>query len=128
MKQYPSDEKIQQFIGRFLRYGALTACVVAAIGGIAYLWLHGGDPSPDLRTFHDAPPEYTTLQGIWEGLISFHLFEVIQLGVVLLIATPVLRVLFSIAAFSAECDKLYVFITSVVLGVILFSMFSGMKI
>jgi uncharacterized membrane protein len=48
-----------------------------------------------------------------------------QLGLLLLIATPVARVAFSLAAFAVQRDRLYVVVTLVVLGVLTFSMAGG---
>ena len=53
---------------------------------------------------------------------------IMQLGAVVLIMTPILRVVCSLFSFAIEGDRLYVVITIVVLSVILFSMFSGVKL
>ncbi|HXU49289.1 MAG TPA: DUF1634 domain-containing protein, partial [Candidatus Binatia bacterium] len=47
----------------------------------------------------------------------------IQLGLLLLIATPVARVIFSVFAFLYERDWKYVFFTLIVLGLLIFSLF-----
>jgi uncharacterized membrane protein len=51
--------------------------------------------------------------------------SIIQLGILLLIATPVLRVVFCIAGFSRQRDKVYVFISSAVLLILIYSLFRG---
>jgi uncharacterized membrane protein len=48
-----------------------------------------------------------------------------QLGLLLLIATPVARVAFSVFAFALQRDRLYVVVTLAVLGVLAFSMTGG---
>jgi uncharacterized membrane protein len=48
---------------------------------------------------------------------------IIQLGVLLLIATPVARVGFALVAFAIERDKLYIAVSLTVLAVLLFSFF-----
>jgi uncharacterized membrane protein len=48
-----------------------------------------------------------------------------QLGLFLLIATPVARVVFSLLAFAIQRDHLYVGITLVVLAVLTFSLTGG---
>jgi uncharacterized membrane protein len=50
---------------------------------------------------------------------------IIQLGLLLLIATPVARVAFSVVAFALERDRLYVGITLIVLAVLAFSLAGG---
>ncbi|SHG59530.1 DUF1634 domain-containing protein [Pedobacter caeni] len=122
-----TDRDIQQLIGQVLRYGVLISGAVAIIGGIWYLFQHGS-AIPHYTTFNGEPAGYTSLNGILKGLGQGSATEIIQLGVVILIATPILRIVFSLLAFILEKDKLYVLITLIVLSIILFSMFGGLKI
>jgi uncharacterized membrane protein len=50
---------------------------------------------------------------------------VIQLGLILLIATPVARVALSLLAFAVQKDKMYVVVTAIVLGLLVYSLFFG---
>ena len=50
---------------------------------------------------------------------------IIECGLVLLIATPVARVLFSVVAFALEKDRLYVVLTLIVFLILLYSLFGG---
>jgi uncharacterized membrane protein len=54
-----------------------------------------------------------------------HAAAVIQLGLLLLVATPVARVIFSVFAFAWERDWLYVLLTLIVLAVLLYSLFAA---
>jgi uncharacterized membrane protein len=45
--------------------------------------------------------------------------------VLLLVATPVARVAFSIVGFALERDRLYVVITTIVLAILLYSLIAG---
>lgn len=113
---------IKQLIGNTLRIGVFTACFIALIGGIIYLWKHGADPMPDYSHFayEDAhPKEYTTLSGIWAGILDMNAYSWIQAGVIALLLTPILRVTLSLFDFLRERDWLYAFITSVVLAIII---------
>lgn len=114
--------KIQILISQTLRIGVSIACVIAAVGGIIYLVSHGGDSMPDYTHFSYAeahPAEYTTLGGIFAGLGRMDARSWIQLGVIALILTPILRVLLSLVDFLKERDWLYAAITSIVLAVII---------
>ena len=71
------------------------------------------------------PSEYRTVSGIIRGAVSFRGRNIIQLGLLILIATPVARVAFSVIAFVLERDRLYVVITLIVLAVLLFSLAGG---
>ncbi len=56
---------------------------------------------------------------------SFSGRGIIQLGLLLLVATPVARVIFSVAAFALQQDWIYVVITLIVLAVLGFSLLGG---
>ena len=47
---------------------------------------------------------------------------VIQLGLLLLIATPIARVAFSVVGFALERDRMYVVFTLIVLAILLYSL------
>lgn len=115
---------LQQLIGNTLRWGVTIACILAAIGGALYLWHHGSEPMPDYSHFdyNDPachPAEYTTLEGIWQGVLNGTARSWIQLGVIALILTPIMRVVLSLVDFVRERDWLYAAITAVVLAVII---------
>jgi uncharacterized membrane protein len=65
------------------------------------------------------PEEYTTLGGIWAGILDMNAYSWIQAGVITLLLTPILRVTLSLFDFLRERDWLYAFITSVVLAIII---------
>ena len=121
---------INLLIARTLRIGVSLACLVAFIGGVLYLAQHGQDPfeievyrhfSYDVA--HDAA--YTTLHGILGGLWQGTAVGWIQTGVLLLLLTPVMRVLLSLFDFVSERDWLYAGITAAVLTVILLNSVGG---
>lgn len=122
-----TDYDVEQLIGQVLRYGVLVSGIVAIIGGVLYLFQHGSG-IPHYTTFSGEPASYTTLTGIFEGLKRGSATEIIQLGVVVMIATPILRIIFSLLSFIVERDKLYIFITLLVLAIITFSIFGGLKV
>lgn len=122
------DKNIEVFIGKLLRLGVIISCAVALTGGILYLVHHGMQEMPDYGTFHGEDASYTSLPGIINGLGTGSAKEIIQLGVAILIATPILRIVLSLISFILEKDKLYVGITLIVLCIILISMFGGLKV
>ncbi|CAL1516415.1 DUF1634 domain-containing protein [Chitinophaga sp. MM2321] len=120
-KHYWADKDIQQLIGWQLRIGVIVSSVVVSIGGIIYLYRHGHE-QPAYGTFTGVREGLNNLPGILHGVMAGQGRDIIQLGVVLLIATPIIRILFSVIAFLIEKDYLYVVITLIVLGVITLSM------
>lgn len=119
---------LQQLIGNTLRWGVTVACLITLVGGAVYLFKHGAEPMPNYTAFSydnaaDHPDYYTTLHGIVQGVLSMRASSWIQLGVVALILTPILRVVLSLADFIRLRDWLYVAITAIVLAIILCNSF-----
>jgi uncharacterized membrane protein len=114
------DQNIEVIIGTLLRVGVLLAASVVVIGAAVYLVRHGHDPLV-YSTFRGEPAGLTTIAGILRGVKQGSGSALIQLGLLVLIATPVARVAFSAVAFALERDYLYVAITLVVLAVLLYS-------
>ncbi|MFZ4863328.1 DUF1634 domain-containing protein [Sphingobacterium sp. Mn56C] len=129
MKKYASsaywqDKDIEIIVGNILRIGVVIASITVALGGIIYLLLHGREHIPDYTTFIAEGSNNTSISGIINGVKAFNAPQIIQLGVVFLIATPILRILFSLFGFILERDKMYVFITLIVLAIIVVSIFT----
>ncbi len=122
-----TDYDVEQLIGQILRYGVLISGMIAVAGGILYLWQKGSG-IPHYTAFNGEPAGYTSLTGIINGISKGSATEIIQLGVVVMIATPILRIIFSLVSFIVEKDRLYVLITLIVLAIITFSMFGGLKV
>ena len=119
-----SDEQIEQTVGNLLRIGLLIATVVVSVGGAIYLARHGNE-LPEYRIFHGEPADLRGIPGIIAVTLDWRGRGFIQLGLLLLLATPVARVAFSVVAFAMQRDWLYVGITSIVLAVLLYSIVGG---
>lgn len=119
-----SDHEVEQVIGRLLQFGVLVAAAVALAGGVLLLARHGGTIA-DYRVFHGAPDALRSLGGIVRGAFALEPASVVQLGLVLLIATPVARVAFTLIAFAIQRDRMYVAITFVVLVLLLYGLIYG---
>ena len=118
----PRDEfRIETAMGHLLRAGVIAAAFVVAVGGCIYLVRHG-TALPEYRLFRGEPADLRTLPGIWSDARNLRGRGVIQLGLVMLIATPIARVAFSVFAFARERDYLYVGLTLVVLGLLAYSL------
>jgi uncharacterized membrane protein len=117
-----NDERIEQMVGALLQTGVLLAALVVLIGGMIYL-AHAAQQPTNYHVFRGEPAEQANLLAVLRGSVHLQGVSIILLGLFLLIATPVARVLFSAAAFAAERDRTYVFLTLVVLGILLFSLF-----
>jgi uncharacterized membrane protein YfcA/uncharacterized membrane protein len=106
-------------IGWILQGGVLISAAVILFGVILLLVRSGGATPAALVNYPHSLP------GLVRALSAFQPQAVITLGLVLLIATPVVRVATSIVAFALEHDYRYVVITLVVLLILLYSLFFG---
>jgi uncharacterized membrane protein len=118
------DKDMQVIIGWILRVGVATSMIVVFIGGILFLYRHGHS-IPDYHVFKSVPYFIHNTDGIINGVLNLKGQAIIQAGILLLIATPVIRVAFSAIGFIIEKDHLYTVITLIVLFIILGSMLSG---
>ncbi|MEO8227720.1 MAG: DUF1634 domain-containing protein [Gemmatimonadota bacterium] len=116
-----SDHQVELFVGNLLRYGVMLAAAVAIAGGAIYLAREGRLPA-DYRVFRGQPPELTSVGGVVRGARSLGGRAVIQLGILLLIATPIARVAFSLIAFVRQRDRMYIAITTLVLALLLYGL------
>jgi uncharacterized membrane protein len=123
-----ADQDIEQLIGLQLRYGVIIASLIVLVGGVLYLLLSGRELLPHYEQFVGEKAGFTTGSQIWQGALNLNPKGIIELGVIVLIATPVLRILFSLIGFIIEKDRLYTIITLIVLLVMMFSTFGGLKV
>ena len=119
-----SDHALEQIIGRLLQIGVLISALVVVAGGIALLIRYGG-ASADFRSFRSEPSELSTLGGIVRGAYRLDSHAIVQFGLVLLIATPIMRVALTLVAFWWQRDRLYVGITTFVLALLVYGLFWG---
>jgi uncharacterized membrane protein len=117
------DTDMQAIIGWVLRLGVIISITVVFIGGVVYLARHGHSV-PDYTTFKGVP-DFVHPSGIIDGLLAHRGRAVIQAGIILLICTPILRIIFSAIGFIIERDYLYTAITLLVLLIIFISVLSG---
>ncbi len=108
-------------MGNLLRYGVLLSAAIVIVGGAIYLARHGHE-QPAFRSFSGEPEQFTNLTMIFEYAWMGSGRAIIQVGVLVLIATPIARIIFSIIGFIKEKDVLYTGITLFVLGVIIASL------
>lgn len=123
-KRYQDDEQMRNVLGTLLRVGVLTSASVVILGAILFFIQHPGE-TIDFKIFKSEPARLRHVHTILIEAMQLKSRSVIQFGLLLLIATPVARVLFSLIGFIIERDKIYIFITSIVLVILCCSLFSG---
>lgn len=115
-----SDERLERIISVLLRGGVILSALIVAGAGACTLVRHGSE-FPNYHVFHGTAPEYRTVRGIIGAVSPSNCRAIIQLGLLLLIATPIARVAFALVGFALERDRNFVVITAIVLAVLLYS-------
>lgn len=116
-----NDKRIENIVGNLLRAGVFLSALVVFCGAIIYLARHGRSPA-DYRIFRGEPSDLRSVAGIAHDAMELHGRGLIQLGLLLLISTPVARVAFCIFGFAAERDRMYVVFSVLVFAVLIFSL------
>jgi uncharacterized membrane protein len=114
---------MEALMGRLLQVGVLLASICVLLGGVLFLRDHGG-PMANYRVFTRQPPELRELKTLLAALATGRPEAIIQLGVLMLIATPIARVIFAAFAFAMERDRLYTIISLIVLAVLIVGLHS----
>jgi uncharacterized membrane protein len=115
------DTRMEIAMGRLLQAGVLLAAIVVFLGGALYLRSHAGE-RPNYTIFRARPIELRHPAALLHGVARGDSAAIIELGILLLIATPICRVIFAVIAFALERDRLYVAISIAVLAILLFGL------
>jgi uncharacterized membrane protein len=116
-----TDEQVETILAYLLRTGVIVSAMVVAIGAVLYL-SRNGTSFPDYQSFKGEPADLRSVGGIIKDTFEASGRGIIQLGLLLLIATPVMRVLLSSVAFFRQGDKIYFFITLIVFVILVYSL------
>ena len=115
------DARMETIMGYLLQVGVTLAAAVVLAGGVMYLFTHAGGRS-DYRVFHAHPIQLRYPAALLRGIVRGDATAILQLGILLLIATPIARVIFAVVGVAIQRDRLYVAISLTVLAVLLFGM------
>jgi uncharacterized membrane protein len=113
-----TDHEVDLVIGRLLQIGVAIAAAVVLAGSVMLLWHHGHDVV-SRSVFRGAVGPLTSVGGIAHAAMAGDALAVIQVGLVLLIATPIARVALTLAAFAVQKDWVYTGLTGLVLAILL---------
>ena len=121
---HPSDHRMESIIGGLLRTGVIVAACIVALGGVFFLSRKAA-VVPNYHFFQGEPAFLEHIGDIITASLSFRSEAVVQLGLLVLIAVPIFRVVVSIVVFLLKRDWLYTFVTMIVLSVLLFALLGG---
>jgi len=123
--------EMRVLVGDSLLFGVILSTAIVAVGLILMFVETSTGYNCDLSSLSclltsvsTSPGVYpSTFTGIIQGLVQAKPYAIIELGIIVLIATPVVRVITSLGVFAAEKDTKFIAITLVVLVILLFSFF-----
>ena len=115
-----AEQRMDEIIGRLLQGGVILAAAFVLAGGVVFLARHPM-PVTNYRVFQGEPEEFRTVSGIFHEAMELRGRGLIQLGLLILIATPIVRVAFSVVAFLYQRDWTYAVVTLMVLGLLVYS-------
>ena len=120
--------QVELLISNLLRFGVVVSLVIVTFGMIVTYIRHQDyfSSSSDLSQLTNQTAQFPhTIKSVWEGLLQFRGRAIVITGLLLLIATPVVRVAVSIFAFVYEKDRVFVLITTAVLMLLILSFCLG---
>lgn len=116
-----SEQKLEALLSNLLKYGVLLASAIVLFGGIIYLVNYGSEPIT-YRFFYGEPERLRSPVGIVKAVSDGYSDAVIQLGLLVLVSIPVIRVIISLFTFLKQRDFTYFFISLLVLGALTYSL------
>ena len=124
----PASRRVELLISNLLRAGVVASLCLIVLG-TTLMYVH----HPEYLRHSAGPQRYLTasaafphtVRDVWHGLLAFRGQAVMTLGLLMLIATPVMRVAVSILGFFYERDRAYVVITTIVLLLLILSFALG---
>ncbi|MDB9311093.1 DUF1634 domain-containing protein [Aphanizomenon sp. CS-733/32] len=116
-----SEKQLESLLSNLLKYGVLIASSVVLFGGILYLINHGSEHA-EYQIFRGTPSEFHSPTGVVNAVLAGSRRGIIQLGLLILIAIPILRVIISFCTFLLQRNFVYVIITSLVLASLTYSL------
>jgi len=119
-----TDHAVEQLIGRLLQFGVLLAAVIVLLGAVLVL-VQQGDARVAYSVFNSEPEQLRSIGGVVRSAMTLDGRAIVQLGLLMLIATPVARVTFTLFAFALQRDRTYVSITALVLALLLYGLVFG---
>ena len=116
-----TDQRLEQMVGTLLRVGVLLSALTVLAGGAWWL-AEAGRAAPDYHQFHGEPADLRYAAALLKSLAHPRPETIIELGLLLLIATPVARVVLALVASAWARDRTYMVITAAVLAILVYSL------
>lgn len=124
MKKTFTDIDLNRSVGNLLRLGVILA-VTTSIVGFVKLFLEGFKMPRKYTMLNMGTSSEKVWGHFWDTLCKGEGMAIIQLGILMLIFTPLMRIIFALIGYLKEKDYTYVIISSIVLAIMAISFFTG---
>ena len=124
MRKTFTDVDLNRSVGNLLRLGVVLA-VTTSIIGFVKLFLEGFEMPRKYTMLNMGTSSEKVWGHFWETLCKGEGMAIIQLGILMLIFTPLMRIIFALIGYLKEKDYTYVIISSIVLAIMAISFFTG---
>lgn len=119
-----TEGSLQHVVSFVLRAGVIVSTSVGLLSGIYNLAHHASD-RVGFPHFQGTPEADRKIPSILTGSLYLHPRALMMLAILLLLLTPIVRVIVSLLGFIKERDRVYVTVTTVVLLTLLASLIFG---
>ncbi|MCD1118292.1 DUF1634 domain-containing protein [Chryseobacterium turcicum] len=124
MRKDFTDVDLNRSVGNLLRLGVILSVVTSLIGFIK-LFMEGFEMPRKYKLLDMGTSSDKVWSHFWETLCKGEGMAIIQLGILMLIFTPLMRIIFALIGYLKEKDYVYVIISSIVLAIMAISFFAG---
>jgi len=124
MRKDFTDIDLNRSVGNLLRLGVILSVITSLIGFIK-LFMEGFQMPRKYKLLDMGTSSEKVWSHFWETLCKGDGMAIIQLGILMLIFTPLMRIIFALIGYLKEKDYVYVVISSIVLAIMAVSFFTG---
>ncbi|MFC7346152.1 DUF1634 domain-containing protein [Chryseobacterium zhengzhouense] len=124
MRKNFTDVDLNRSVGNLLRLGVILSVTTSLIGFIK-LFTEGFKMPRKYKLLDMGTSSEKVWGHFWDTLCKGEGMAIIQLGILMLIFTPLMRIIFALIGYLKEKDYVYVVISSIVLAIMAVSFFTG---
>lgn len=124
MRKDFTDVDLNRSVGNLLRLGVILSVITSLIGFVK-LFMEGFQMPRKYKLLDMGTSSEKVWSHFWETLCKGEGMAIIQLGILMLIFTPLMRIIFALIGYLKEKDYVYVIISSIVLAIMAVSFFTG---
>jgi uncharacterized membrane protein len=116
----PAHTKMQNIIASTIIIGVILSVTVMVIAMAIYLYTHNG-PAPIKHIYNGEPKQLEKIMLIIKAGLSGNILSILQIGIILLLVNPIIRIAMILYCFIIEKNKLYITVSGIVLIILCLS-------